>query len=300
MPSLSQTKISNSSEFVFNKDMVLYIPVVKEMDESNIKKIFMKEKIGNVSRVDIIRKGDINTYNGAFVYFEYWHESNEAQQLQKDIYASKFPPYKSAYIIHNEKLDAYWICKECTNPISETQRDLNAYKAINNQLSVWYDYIKKINEDLYSQNYSLQWQYYNKSKELDELKKDYDDLKRHEQNLYQQYNDLEQTYYDHKCDIDHEYEDDVYNDEYNDVNSLETSALSPISPLSPVNTDEIYNNIFTLDSPFTSVMAPPSSPTNEELKEYDRIFDNESFDMINNLGDNTLSPSGFGEHIHER
>ena len=62
----------------------LYIPIISNCTEIYIKTMFVKHNIGKVSRVDFVKNLVKNRFE-AFVHFEEWFSTPEANKLQSEI-----------------------------------------------------------------------------------------------------------------------------------------------------------------------------------------------------------------------
>ena len=65
-------------------NMSLYIPVISNSTEEFIKLMFLRHKIGRVSRVDYVQNLEKNRKE-AFVHFEEWFDTTEANLMQTEI-----------------------------------------------------------------------------------------------------------------------------------------------------------------------------------------------------------------------
>tara|TARA_Y100000389_G_scaffold163308_1_gene166508 strand:+ start:1795 stop:2250 length:456 start_codon:yes stop_codon:yes gene_type:complete len=80
----------------------LYIPIIQRTTtDAFVKKIFAEKHIGQVSRVDFVYNKEKNR-NEAFVHFDYWFDSDSANQLKITILDSTV----KSKIYYNDK--QYW------------------------------------------------------------------------------------------------------------------------------------------------------------------------------------------------
>lgn len=69
--------------------MSLYIPVIQRtITDAFVKKVFAEKDIGQVSRVDFVYNKAKNRHE-AFVHFDYWFDSDAANQLKISILDAK-------------------------------------------------------------------------------------------------------------------------------------------------------------------------------------------------------------------
>jgi hypothetical protein len=99
----------------------IYIPYVFFNHTAEfITEIFHNYEIGVVSRVDYKKLDKYPNYYSAFVHFEYWYSSNNAQVLD-----SYFKTNSKAKTTINLSSNRYWIIKKMTIPkVSATSRSL--------------------------------------------------------------------------------------------------------------------------------------------------------------------------------
>ena len=77
---LSESEIN----FEFNPNLSLYIPEVNQnVTEDQIKYLFEKYMIGNISKIDIIF--NYRHQKQIFIHFNYWYNTNFTNELQKKI-----------------------------------------------------------------------------------------------------------------------------------------------------------------------------------------------------------------------
>ena len=72
----------------------LYIPIISNVTESYVIKMFKINNIGRVSRVDFVKNLEKSRVE-AFVHFEEWFNTAESQKLQEDI---KNPALKTKFV----------------------------------------------------------------------------------------------------------------------------------------------------------------------------------------------------------
>ena len=90
----------------------IYIPYVHyTCSEDRIKYVFERDRLGNVSRVDFIKKnGNNGGYYVAFVHFNYWYNNIAAINLKNKIDAGE-----EGRVVYNDPY--YWIIYKNINPI---------------------------------------------------------------------------------------------------------------------------------------------------------------------------------------
>ena len=98
-------------------NMSIYIPsVTPSTTQEYIKHIFYNLWLGQVSRVDFVKREDSDNYM-AFVHFDYWYQHANAYYLQKRI-----QDYGQSRIVYNDP--HYWIVMKNDNPRSEAEIEL--------------------------------------------------------------------------------------------------------------------------------------------------------------------------------
>lgn len=97
--------------FSINQNLSLYIPhVFNNITDDRIRKIFMDQELGEVSRIDKVARVDKNgkNYNSVYIHFNSWTESTSVNNFQ----ARVMNPEKNARIIYDDPW--HWIVLENT------------------------------------------------------------------------------------------------------------------------------------------------------------------------------------------
>ena len=80
----------------------LYIPcIASNISEKRIRHIFHYLEYGQVGNIEFIENNDKK--KSAYIYFDYWYDTEESKNLQKDIQNSKKPVeiiYDTPFIWH--------------------------------------------------------------------------------------------------------------------------------------------------------------------------------------------------------
>ena len=94
--------------------MSLYIPVIQRtITDAFVKKVFAEKDIGQVSRVDFVYNKTKNRHE-AFVHFDYWFDSDAANQLKISILDAKV----KSNIYYSDK--HFWPILINKNPYTKT------------------------------------------------------------------------------------------------------------------------------------------------------------------------------------
>lgn len=100
-----------------NHQMSVFIPSVTETTtEEQVKQVFYQLWLGDVNRVDFVKRQDNDKYM-AFVHFNYWFNHPNAYGIQEQI-AEK----GQSKIVYNDP--HYWILMENHNPRSEVEKQM--------------------------------------------------------------------------------------------------------------------------------------------------------------------------------
>jgi len=119
------------------RNMSLYIGhVFPNISGNRISNVFKKLRIGQVNRVDFVKRFDKNgdRYNAVYVHFDFWYHNEATINLQRRI----MNPHEEAKIVYDDPW--FWIVKED-----------NSSKKIKNQawikhLHAWEECKKSVNE----------------------------------------------------------------------------------------------------------------------------------------------------------
>ena len=94
----------------------LYIPVISVfMTENYIKKVFKDKNIGKVLKVEFVKNLEKNRYE-AFIHFDEWFDTNESNNLKKDILDSN----TKTKFVYNDN-NKYWPLLVNKNPHKRVQ-----------------------------------------------------------------------------------------------------------------------------------------------------------------------------------
>jgi len=91
----------------------IYIPYVHyTCTEDRIKHVFERDRLGNVNRVDFIKKNSNNGgYYVAFVHFNYWYDNIAADNLK-----NKIDSGEEGRVVYDDPY--YWIIYKNINPVN--------------------------------------------------------------------------------------------------------------------------------------------------------------------------------------
>tara|TARA_B100000085_G_scaffold285467_1_gene321578 strand:+ start:121 stop:543 length:423 start_codon:yes stop_codon:yes gene_type:complete len=90
----------------------IYIPFVNfSCSEEYISNIFKTLLIGEVNRVDLIRKEGVTPHYMAFIHFNYWYDNTASNNLRRKIIDEQ-----SVRIVYDDPY--YWVAYKNKNPIS--------------------------------------------------------------------------------------------------------------------------------------------------------------------------------------
>jgi uncharacterized coiled-coil protein SlyX len=110
-----------------------------------IKKQFQFQRIGTVSRVDVVKKQspDAYIYYIAFVHFDNWEDNENTRAIQTAINT----PGERAKLHFHEKW--FWILNRNAKPISQGEAELNRVIATQEEM------INSLNSQIFQQNHLI-------------------------------------------------------------------------------------------------------------------------------------------------